>query len=256
MSLEHLLSSWKKDPLTAPNIPVWRSTPARPADLRPFPPDLPPELADALEKRGINSLYSHQVEAWGHTRQGENVVLATGTASGKTLGYNLPVISSLFENPEARALYFFPTKALTQDQLSALEGLLSALTMSSIDGFPRIAIVDDEPDARRLIRRILQTQGNYTLFEATNGKEAIELVNKEHPDLIILDLMMPELDGFSVMDALQKKPETAEIPIIVVTAKELTLNEKSRLQGHIQGLMQKGDFLNDGLLDEVKSLLR
>jgi threonine synthase len=141
-------------------------------------------------------------------------------------------------------------------EVNSEEGLLSALTMSSIDGFPRIAIVDDEPDARRLIRRILQTQGNYTLFEATNGKEAIELVNKEHPDLIILDLMMPELDGFSVMDALQKKPETAEIPIIVVTAKELTLNEKSRLQGHIQGLMQKGDFLNDGLLDEVKSLLR
>jgi threonine synthase len=142
------------------------------------------------------------------------------------------------------------------NEVNSEEGLLSALTMSSIDGFPRIAIVDDEPDARRLIRRILQTQGNYTLFEATNGKEAIELVNKEHPDLIILDLMMPELDGFSVMDALQKKPETAEIPIIVVTAKELTLNEKSRLQGHIQGLMQKGDFLNDGLLDEVKSLLR
>ena len=76
------------------------------------------------------------------------------------------------------------------------------------------------------------------------------------PDLIILDLMMPEMDGFSVMDALRKNPETAEIPIIVVTAKELTQNEKNRLQGHIQKLMQKGDFLTDDLLDEVKSLLR
>jgi threonine synthase len=136
------------------------------------------------------------------------------------------------------------------------EGLLSALTEVSVDRFPRIVIVDDEPDARRLIRRILQTQGDYTLFEAGNGREAVELVNQEIPNLIILDLMLPELDGFSVMDELQKKPETAEIPIIVVTAKELTQNEKLRLQGHIQKLMQKGDFLTDELLDEVKSLLR
>jgi threonine synthase len=68
--------------------------------------------------------------------------------------------------------------------------------------------------------------------------------------------MMPEMDGFSVMDALRKKPETAEIPIIVLTAKELTQSEKVRLQGQIQKLMQKGDFLTDDLLDEVKSLLR
>ncbi len=136
------------------------------------------------------------------------------------------------------------------------EGLLSALTRESIQGFPRIAIVDDEPDARRLIRRILQSQGNYTIFEATNGKEAVEVINREIPNLVILDLMMPAMDGFSVMDALRKKPETAEIPIIVLTAKELTQNEKIRLQGHIQKLMQKGDFLTDDLLDEVKSLLR
>jgi CheY-like chemotaxis protein len=107
-----------------------------------------------------------------------------------------------------------------------------------------------------LIRRILQSQGNYTIFEATNGKEAVEVINREIPNLVILDLMMPEMDGFSVMDALRKKPETAEIPIIVLTAKELTQNEKIRLQGHIQKLMQKGDFLTDDLLDEVKTLLR
>ena len=146
-----------------------------------------------------------------------------------------------------------PTKDL---ESGSEEGLLSALTRESIQGFPRIAIVDDEPDARRLIRRILQSQGNYTIFEATNGKEAVDVVNREIPNLVILDLMMPEMDGFSVMDALRKKPETAEIPIIVLTAKELTQSEKVRLQGQIQKLMQKGDFLTDDLLDEVKSLLR
>ena len=108
---------------------------------------------------------------------------------------------------------------------------------------------------RRLVRRILQSQGNFTLFEATNGREAIELIRRELPNLVILDLMMPEVDGFGVLDALQNDPITAEIPVIVVTAKELTTAEKQRLKGHIQTLMQKGDFMSDELLDEVRSLL-
>lgn len=135
------------------------------------------------------------------------------------------------------------------------EGLLAALSKVGIDRFPRIAVVDDTPDARRLICRILQSQGNFTIFEATNGKEAIEMIRRELPNLIILDLMMPEMDGFAVMDRLQAEPETADIPIIVVTAQELTPAEKEKLDGHIQSLMQKGDFMNDELLDEVRTLL-
>jgi threonine synthase len=136
------------------------------------------------------------------------------------------------------------------------EGLLAALTNVGIDKFPRIAIVDDEPDVRRLVRRILQSQGNYELFEAKDGKSALAMIKKERPNLIILDLMMPDIDGFSVMDELQSMDETKDIPIIVITAKELTSAEKSRLKGHIQTLMQKGDFLSDDLLDEVKALIK
>jgi len=135
------------------------------------------------------------------------------------------------------------------------DGLLAALSRVAIDRFPRIAIVDDNPDVRRLIRRILQSQGNYELFEATNGREAIELAKREQPNLIILDLMMPEVDGFGVLQALEADPDTAEIPVIVVTAKELTPAEKARLKGHIQTLMQKGDFMSDDLQDEVRALL-
>ena len=133
---------------------------------------------------------------------------------------------------------------------------LAALSKVAVDKFPRIAIVDDNPDVRRLICRILQTQGSFEIHEATNGREAIELAQKILPNLMILDLMMPEVDGFSVMDALQSNPETAEIPIVVITAKELTQNEKQRLEGHIQSLMQKGDFLSDDLIDEVRTFLR
>lgn len=166
-------------------------------------------------------------------------------------GHTTPIERNILGEGWAHNLVM-PTSNMEE---SSEEGLLAALSKVGIDRFPRIGIVDDNADARRLIRRILQSQGNYTLFEASNGREAVELARKEHPNLLILDLMMPEMDGFSVMDALQAQPDTAEIPIIVVTAKELTPAEKVRLKGHIQSLMQKGDFMNDELLDEVRTLL-
>jgi len=144
-----------------------------------------------------------------------------------------------------------PSRGETPQQ----DGLLAALNRVAPEGFPRIAIADDNADARRLIRRILQSQGDFTIFEAENGKSALSLIEKEKPDLIILDLIMPEMDGFTVIDILKRNPETANIPVIVASAKELTPDEKNRLEGQIQSLMQKGDFLNDEFLDEVRSLL-
>lgn len=136
------------------------------------------------------------------------------------------------------------------------EGLLAALNQVSSDRFSRVLIVDDTEDARRLIRRILQSQGDYTLFEARDGREALEITRKELPDLVILDLMMPEIDGFGVLDQMKSDPQTSAIPVIVVTAKELTPEEKIRLNGHIHKLMQKGEFMNDELLDEVRTLIK
>jgi threonine synthase len=135
------------------------------------------------------------------------------------------------------------------------EGLLAALSKVTSERYSRIIVVDDTSDARRLIMRILQSQGDYTLFEATNGREAIELAKKEIPDLIILDLMMPEIDGFAVLESLKQDSQTTDIPVIVVTAKELTFEEKNRLKGRIHSLMQKGEFMGDDLADEVKALL-
>jgi len=136
------------------------------------------------------------------------------------------------------------------------EGLLSALSQVAPERFPKIAIVEDTAEARRLIRRILQSQGSFTILEASNGREGLELIQRELPDLVILDLMMPEMDGFTVIEALRAKQETATIPVIVATAKELTPDEKNRLSGQIQSLMQKGDFLNDEFLEEVKALIK
>jgi len=136
------------------------------------------------------------------------------------------------------------------------EGLLSALTEVAPERFPKIVVIEDTTEARRLIRRILQSQGNFTILEAANGREGLELAQSELPDLVVIDLMMPEMDGFTVIEELRKKQETSAIPVIVVTAKELTADEKSRLSGHIQALLQKGDFLNDEFLEEVKSLIK
>ncbi|MFZ5880962.1 MAG: DEAD/DEAH box helicase, partial [Chloroflexota bacterium] len=121
MTLAALLEAWKREPLTAENFAAWRTLPPRPASIQPLPDDLPAPVKQALVASGIHSLYSHQSQAWTHARRGENVILATGTASGKTLAYNLPVFAALAENPAARALYLFPTKALTQDQQSTLQ---------------------------------------------------------------------------------------------------------------------------------------
>ena len=123
MSLASLLDFWKYDADTAPNLVTWRTMPPRPAQTHPFPDDLPIPIKQTLIASGIHSLYLHQLEAWTHTRAGRNIILATGTASGKTLAYNLPVFASLLQDHNARALYLFPTKALTQDQLSTLENM-------------------------------------------------------------------------------------------------------------------------------------
>ena len=99
------------------------SEPARDARSTALPDDLPAPLRERLEARGIDSLYSHQAEAWETARRGKHFVVTTGTASGKSLAFNLPVLAALAEEPKLRALYLYPTKALAQDQVRALDEL-------------------------------------------------------------------------------------------------------------------------------------
>jgi Threonine synthase len=180
------------------------------------------------------------------------IIKSTDTVVVNCTGHTLPAEQFLFGEGWTRDVDLQRQELAPTPQ----EGLLSALNNVTPNRFPRVVVVDDTSEARRLIRRILQSQGDFEISEATNGREAIELVTRERPDLVILDLMMPEVDGFAVLDALRGTPETANIPVIVATAKELTVDEKSRLQGQIQSLMLKGDFLNDEFLEEVRSLIR
>lgn len=181
------------------------------------------------------------------------IIKPTDTVVVNCTGHTLPAEQYLFGEGWTRDV---DLQVKEEQAPTPQEGLLSALNNVTPNRFSRVVVVDDTAEARRLIRRILQSQGDFEIYEATNGREAIELISRELPDLVILDLMMPEVDGFAVLDELRSKPETANIPVIVATAKELTVDEKSRLQGQIQSLMLKGDFLNDEFLEEVRSLIR
>ena len=142
--LDDLLTS----PSTGPCITATRHFPARAPVLVPFPASLDPRIGDALRARGIGELYSHQARAWDLIAKGQNVVVVTPTASGKTLCYNLPALQALVHQPDARVLYLFPTKALAQDQLAELEELarqLPEMRMFTYDG-------DTPQDARRAVR--------------------------------------------------------------------------------------------------------
>ena len=123
------------------------SQPSRDAVFAPMPAEVDPRVRDALAARGIDRLYAHQADAWESARAGGNVIVTTGTASGKTLAFNLPVLSALAADPKLRALYLYPTKALAQDQARALADLRVPRIRAAIyDG-------DTEQERRWQIRR-------------------------------------------------------------------------------------------------------
>jgi threonine synthase len=130
------------------------------------------------------------------------------------------------------------------------EGLLGSLEQID-ERVHCIAILEDNPQSALLLRRILQTRGDYQILEAQDGAEGLAMVQRERPDLILLDLMMPGMDGFEVLEALKADAELSTVPVIVITAKELTGAERRRLSGRIEALMEKGAFTDEDLLEEI-----
>ncbi len=118
-----------------------------------------------------------------------------------------------------------------------------------------VLVVDDNDDDRALLRRLIENLDGYEVIEAAGGEEAILLVKERHPDIITLDLMMPEIDGFAVLESIKADPETRSIPIIVVTAKDLTPEEREKLNQGVEALLQKGLFRQQELLADVAAAL-
>lgn len=165
-------------------------------------------------------------------------------------GHTFPVEKHLLDERRVRDLNL----DTTHFDLGRGEGVLTAL--DRLDGRVKsIAIVEDDPNAARLLRRILQAKGNYHILEAYDGQAGLEIIQNERPDLVLLDLMMPNIDGFEVVDALKQNQQLKHIPIIIVTAKELTPSERRRLSGRVEALLEKGSFMEDDLLEGILEAL-
>jgi CheY-like chemotaxis protein len=133
--------------------------------------------------------------------------------------------------------------------------LASVLRKYAGEGQTRSAlVVDDEQEARDLLRRLLESDGWY-VATADNGRLAIEKLKEAKPAVILLDLMMPEMDGFQFVDELRKQPDWRDIPVVVITAKDLTPEERLRLNGHVGIVLQKGAYQTEELLRETGRLV-
>ncbi|WP_442594447.1 DEAD/DEAH box helicase [Neobacillus sp. D3-1R] len=129
-SLQEIIEFIRKEEQISENIVHWQTIEAKPAVTENLPKELHPKLVEALKKKGIEQLYTHQRTAFDYVQEKKSIVAVTPTASGKTLCYNLPVLQTILNNPESRALYIFPTKALAQDQKSEINEIIQSSDMN------------------------------------------------------------------------------------------------------------------------------
>ncbi|MFO1418702.1 MAG: response regulator [Methylotetracoccus sp.] len=161
----------------------------------------------------------------------------------------IPVIMATFVDEEnlgfALGATDFLTKPINRDYLSRLLQKYRCANPPC-----PVLVVEDHPELRELMRRMLEQEG-WAVAEAENGRLALERVAENRPELIVLDLMMPEMDGFAFLEALRQQPAWRGIPIIVVTAKDLTVEDRQRLNGYVEYIVSKGSRGREELLDEL-----
>jgi CheY-like chemotaxis protein/anti-sigma regulatory factor (Ser/Thr protein kinase) len=142
------------------------------------------------------------------------------------------------------------TKPIDRARLVAL-----VRTHVSRDGGRRALVVDDDPTGREMLRRLLEREG-WTVDEAADGRLGLERMAERRPDVILLDLMMPEMDGFEFVARLRSEPTSRAIPVVMITAKDLTTEERGRLTGSVERILTKATTPREQLLSEVRDLVR
>ncbi|MHC4235435.1 MAG: response regulator, partial [Planctomycetota bacterium] len=143
----------------------------------------------------------------------------------------------------------YVTKPIDRDRLTAI------LSRFKADGDARrVLVVEDDGATRQLLRRLLKKEG-WAVSEAENGRVALERIEEIRPSLILLDLVMPEMDGFEFLDELRKKSGRPGIPTVVITAKDLTEQDRNRLNGSVDRIVQKGAYSREDLLAQVRDLV-
>jgi threonine synthase len=134
-----------------------------------------------------------------------------------------------------------------------------ASLLSAVSNMPgklkRVVVIEDNQAAARLMSRLLEGRENCEVYLAHNGVAGLNIVREIQPDLVITDLMMPDVDGFTVINTMKSEQELADIPIVVVSAKELTIQEKQFLDNNIDMLLQKGSVIDDTFVEQIISKL-
>jgi threonine synthase len=140
---------------------------------------------------------------------------------------------------------------ISKDQSPApREGLQAALENLD-EKATTVLLVDDNADDALLIRRLLEGRKAYRVYHAKDGWEGLALARQKLPDLIVSDLTMPGIDGFGFVEELKLDPRTKDIPVVVVSAKDITAEERKRLNGHVEALYQKGSLPARKFVDQV-----
>ena len=119
----------------------------------------------------------------------------------------------------------------------------------------QVLVVEDEPSIRQMVRRVLEKEG-WTVREAENGRAGLQAVAESKPAVILLDLMMPVMNGFDFVRELRKNQDWQEIPVVILTAKDLTVEDRQQLKGNVERVLQKGDYNREQLLGEVRALVK
>jgi threonine synthase len=168
-------------------------------------------------------------------------------------GHTFPAEKHILEDQYTLDLQLGQQEEGVGQATQAEEGLAAALERLD-EQVTTIVVIDDNPQDSRLIRRLLQSYKNYRIFEAQNPLDGLDLVKQRKPDLVLSDLTMPEMDGFDLLEALKADPDTANIPVIVISAKTLTPSDMERLE-KAQSVWQKGNFNTRQLVNHVVKTL-
>jgi CheY-like chemotaxis protein/two-component sensor histidine kinase len=168
----------------------------------------------------------------------------------------IPVVITSMDSEQGSGFFLGSVQILQKPiEIERLEKILQKLgVVVTRQNRPVILVVDDDARAVAIINRQL-SNGGYEVISAYGGRDAVTMAEHLHPDLILLDLMMPEFNGFDVVDALQRNPSMAAIPVLVLTAKIITPEDRRRLNGHILKIMEKAGFRRDQFLGEVRRAL-
>ena len=199
------------------------------------------EPATAVAFAGLEKMLTEAI-----IKPGESIVV---NVSGHTLPAESHILGDQYDK------YIVDLKVNEKSAAMDDEEGIGAALKNLHEQVTTIVVVDDNPNDRRLIRRLLKSYKNYRVYEARDGEDALKVIEDRKPDLVVCDLTMPEMDGFTLLEKLKNKPDTAHIPVVVVSAKALTAQDRKILEQYSESVWTKGGFETRKLVDHVVETL-